>query len=452
MEATNRIPPQNEAAERAVLGTIMVQEQTLLKVVELLAPDDFYREGHRIVFEAMLSLFEKGQPHDLITVSNLLRDQNRLEKAGGYAYISQLTEVIPFVGTLVHHAHIIRQKSVLRKLIQTSVEVAARCYDAQDNIDALVDKAEQSIFEIAQARKKQGLIPARVAADAVRKKIDWLMEHRGKVTGISTGLRDLDRITCGLQKSDLILIAARPGMGKTVLGVDLIRAASVEKNLVSLIFSLEMSYPQLAMRMVSSEAGVDSQRIKTGDIDPKARERIDWAIKKVAGSSFYIDDTVGITVLEMRAKARRLKAERGLGLIVIDYTQLMQGRSESGNRNQEISEISRSLKIMAKELDVPVVALSQLNRSLESRTDKRPILSDLRESGSLEQDADIVIFIYRDEKYNPCTCADQCLCGRRGAAELIVSKHRNGPTGTVEVVWLGETTQFVDKWRGGDES
>lgn len=452
METTSRIPPQNVDAEQALLGTIMIQDQALLKVVELLVPEDFYRESHRVLFEAMLILFEQGQSHDLITVSSYLSDQNRIEKAGGSAYITQLTQIIPFVGTLVHHARIIREKAVLRRLIQTSTELAARCYDAQGDIDKLVDRAEQAIFEVAQSRKKQGLISARVAADAVGKKIDWLMEHRGKVTGVSTGLRDLDKILCGLQKSDLILVAARPGMGKTVLGMDLIRAASVEKKLVSLIFSLEMSHEQLAMRMVSTISGVDSQRIKTGDIDIKAKERLDWARKKVAESSFFIDDTAGITVLEMRAKARRLKVERSLDLIVVDYTQLMQGRSESGNRNQEISEISRALKIMAKELDVPVVALSQLNRSLDSRTDRRPILSDLRDSGSLEQDADIVIFIYRDEKYNPCTCAEQCLCGRRGAAELIIAKHRNGPTGMVEVVWLGETTQFVDKWKGGGEA
>ena len=451
-ETTNRLPPQNVEVERTLLGTIMLQDKALLMVVELLQPEDFYSNAHRVIFDALVSLFERQEPHDLLSVTNLLHDQNRLEKAGGKDYITQLTDVIPFTGMLEHHAKIIRQKAVLRRLIQSSNEVAARCYDAEgDDIDKLIDRAEQTIFEVAQSRKKQGPIPASVCAEEVRRRIDWLIEHRGKVTGIPTGLRELDKMLCGLQKSDLILVAARPGMGKTVLGIDMIRAVSVERNFVSLIFSLEMSHEQLAMRMVSSMAGVDSQRIKTGDIDSNAKDRIDLALKMVAKSRFYIDDTAGISVLEIRAKARRLKSEHDLGLIVIDYTQLMQGRSESGNRNQEISEISRSLKIMAKELNVPVVALSQLNRSLESRTDKRPILSDLRDSGSLEQDADIVIFIYRDEKYHPCTCDDYCRCGRRGAAELIVAKHRNGPTGTVEAVWLGETTQFVDKWRYGDE-
>jgi replicative DNA helicase len=452
MEATNmRKPPQNVEAEQTLLGIILIQEKSLLKVAELLSPEDFYRDNHKLIYAAALTLFERNEPHDLVAVSSLLRDQSLLEQAGGIAYLGLITDVIPFTGTLAHHAKIIREKAVLRRLIQASAELAARCYDSQDDIDALVDKAEQTIFEVAQSKKKQGLIFAPTAAEAVGRRIDWLMQHRCKVTGVSTGLRDLDRITCGLQKSDLILVAARPGMGKTVLGMDFIRAASVEKNLVSLIFSLEMSHEQLAMRMVSAISGIDAQRIKTGDIDIKAKERLDWARKKIAMSSFYIDDTAGLTVLEMRAKARRLKAERDLGLVVVDYLQLMQGHSRSENRNQEISEISRSLKIMAKELDVPVVALAQLNRSLESRTDKRPILSDLRDSGGLEQDADVVIFIYREEKYNPCTCDGYCGCGRRGAAELIVAKHRNGPTGTVEAVWLGETTQFVDKWRGGDE-
>ncbi len=452
MEATNRVPPQNIEAEQALLGTILIQDKALLKVVELLQPEDFYLERHKVIFDTLVTLFEQQAPHDSVSVTDFLRDRNRLEKAGGATYLSELTQVIPFTGMLVHHANIIRQKAVLRRLIQTSSELAARCYDAQGDIDALIDRAEQAIFEVAQSRKKQGLISARVAADAVGKKIDWLMEHRAKVTGVSTGLRGLDKMLCGLQKSDLIVIGARPSMGKSALMMGFVEAVSVEKNFVSLIFSLEMSHEQLAMRMVSAMSGVDSQRIRTGDIDAEAKKRLDWARKKVAGASFYIDDTVGISVLEMKAKARRLKSEHDLGLVVVDYLQLMQGRSESGNRNQEISEISRSLKIMAKELDVPVVALSQLNRSLESRTDKRPMMSDLRESGAIEQDCDVIMFIYRDEKYNPCTCTEQCLCGRRGAAELIIGKQRNGPTGTVEVVWLGETTQFVDKWRGGDAS
>jgi replicative DNA helicase len=426
----------------------MLQDKALLMVVELLEPEDFYIDRHKVIFEAAATLFEQQYPHDLVSVTDWLRDRNRLERAGGEAYLNQLTDVIPFTGMVEHHANIIRQKAILRRLIQSSNEVAARCYDAPDDIDALVDRAEQTIFEVAQSRKKQGPVSAAACAEAVGARIDWLMQHRGKVTGVSTGLRDLDRITCGLQKTDLIVVGARPSMGKSALMMGFVKAASVEKNLVSLIFSLEMSHEQLAMRMVSAEAGIDSQRIRTGDIDDEAKKRIDWARKKIARGSFYIDDTIGITVLEMKAKARRLKSEHGLDLVVVDYLQLMQGRAGSENRNQEISGISRALKIMAKELDVPVVALSQLNRSLESRTDKRPMMSDLRESGAVEQDSDVIMFIYRDEKYHPCTCDGDCICGRRGAAELIIGKQRNGPTGTVEAVWLGETTQFADKsWR-----
>ncbi|MCW5206704.1 replicative DNA helicase [Desulfobulbus sp. F5] len=377
--AAGRLPPQNVEAEQALLGTIMIQEQALLKVVELLAPDDFYREGHRIVFGAMLSLFEKGQPHDLITVSNLLRDQNRLEKAGGYAYISQLTEVIPFVGTLVHHAHIIRQKSVLRKLIQTSVEVAARCYDAQDNIDALVDKAEQSIFEIAQARKKQGFESmARIVPKAFDR-VTRLSQRKEHITGVATGYEELDRMTAGLQPSDLIILAARPSMGKTAMAMNIVQTASVINKIPSAVFSLEMSSEQLTLRMLCAVGKVDAQRVRTGRLIESDWPKLIRATGMLTDSPIYIDDTAGLTVLEMRAKARRLKSEHDLGLVVVDYLQLMQGRSGSENRNQEISEISRSLKAMAKELDVPVVALSQLNRSLESRTDKRPMMSDLRE-------------------------------------------------------------------------
>lgn len=440
-ETAGRVPPQNIEAEQVLLGTIMIQEQALLKVAELLVPEDFYRESHRILFEAMLTLFEQGQSHDLITVSSFLSDHNRLEKAGGSAYITQLTQVIPFTGTLVHYARIIRKKAVLRRLIQTSTELAARCYDAQGDIDKLVDRAEQAIFEVAQSRKKKNLTVASDVAAIGRASVNAFIANKGRITGVSTGLRELDRMTHGLQPSSLVVIAARPSMGKTTLLMDIIRAASINNKLSSLFFSIEMPANELALRMISSVSGINSEEIKNGCLDNHDIKAIDRAVSVISGGNYLIDDTVSITALEMRAKARRVKSERGLDLVAVDYLQLMQGNGD--NRNLEISEITRSLKIMARELDVPVIALSQLNRSLESRTDKRPMMSDLRESGAIEQEADIVLFIYRDEVYNKSSDNPD-----RGTAELIIAKHRNGPTGTVKVGFNGATTQFLNlSWR-----
>lgn len=706
--AAGRLPPQNVEAEQALLGTIMIQEQALLKVVELLIPEDFYRESHRVLFEALLILFEQGQSHDLITVSSFLSDQNRLEKAGGSAYITQLTQVIPFAGTLVHHARIIREKAVLRRLIQTSTELAARCYDAQGDIDKLVDRAEQAIFEVAQSRKKQGFEPMSRIVPKAFDRITRLSQRREHITGVATGYGELDRMTAGLQPSDLVIIAARPSMGKaqpldaqvltptgfkrmdelrlgdelasfdgtpsqvigifpqgrrqvyritfadgrsaeccaehlwrvhhqrwpaprilatvqllelltrkryqkrlwietfsgdfgsesvlpvdtscpteeqripadalnttratrlrllatllntnswveesgaircrtssrqladdvvqlvrslggtacfaekktrskrnnehitgkpayictlqlpdaaaqhlnllpalqdrikarqrvrrlnilsikptryaetqciavshpsqlyltdnyivthnTALAMNIVQHATVSGKVPTAVFSLEMSAEQLALRLLCSVGKVDAQRVRTGRLVDQDWPKLTRATGMLTESPIFIDDTAGITVLEMRAKARRLKSEHNLGLVVIDYLQLMQGRSGSENRNQEISEISRSLKAMAKELDVPVVALSQLNRSLESRMDKRPMMSDLRESGAIEQDADVIMFIYRDEVYNKSPENPN-----RGIAEVIIGKQRNGPTGTVKLTFLGEYTMF----------
>ncbi|MGR0482580.1 MAG: replicative DNA helicase [Candidatus Electronema sp. V4] len=688
--AAGRLPPQNVEAEQALLGTIMIQEQALLKVVELLVPEDFYRESHRVIFEAMLTLFEQGQSHDLITVSSYLSDQNRLEKAGGSAYITQLTQVIPFIGTLVHHARIIREKAVLRRLIHTSTELAARCYDAQGDIDKLVDRAEQAIFEVAQSRKKQGFEPMSRIVPKAFDRITRLSQRREHITGVATGYAELDRMTAGLQPSDLVIIAARPSMGKaqpldaqvlttagrfkrmgelrlgdelasidgqpsrvtgifpqgvrqvyrltfadgrsaeccaehlwrvrhrswpaprilataelmellaqrqrlwietfngdfgaetafpedifllgqeqfipaaylnaprpdrlrllasllniesrtkksgaihfrtvsrrladdvvrlvrslggsanfsanmprrgkhagqtvyfcklrvpalsqsrarrrtrqlkilrikptrlaetqciavshpsqlyitdeyvvthnTALAMNIVQHATVSGKVPTAVFSLEMSAEQLALRLLCSVGKVDAQRVRTGHLVDQDWPKLTRATGMLTESPIFIDDTAGISVLEMRAKARRLKSEHDLGLVVIDYLQLMQGRSGSENRNQEISEISRSLKAMAKELDVPVVALSQLNRSLESRTDKRPMMSDLRESGAIEQDADVIMFIYRDEVYNKSPENPN-----KGIAEVIIGKQRNGPTGTVRLTFLGEYTSF----------
>jgi replicative DNA helicase len=431
------IPPQNIDAEQAVLGTVLLQEKSVLNIAELLAPEDFYRDAHKTIYQAMLDLFDRREPHDLITVTNLLSDRNKLEEIGGAAYLASLTDIIPFSGTLVHHAEIIRKKSILRQLIQTTSEVAARCYDAQDDIDLLVDEAEKTIFEIAQSKKKQGF---QAMSDIVPKAFDRitrLFDRQEHITGIATGYEELDRMTAGLQPSDLIILAGRPSMGKTALAMNIVQHIAVIDKIPVAVFSLEMSVEQLALRMLCSMGRIDSQRIRTGRLLEKDWPDLTRATGMLTEAPIFIDDTAGITVLEMRAKARRLKSEHNLGLVVVDYLQLMQGRAKTENRAQEISDISRSLKAMAKELEVPVIALSQLNRSLESRTDKRPQLSDLRESGAIEQDADVIAFIYRDEVYNKAEDNPN-----RGLAEIIVGKQRNGPTGIINLTFRADITTF----------
>jgi replicative DNA helicase len=435
--AVGRLPPHNIEAEQVLLGTILIQEKSLLKVIELLSPEDFYRDSHKLIYAAAATLFERNQPHDMITVASLLQDQNRLEQIGGIAYLGMISDVIPFTGTLTHHAKIIREKAVLRRLIQTSAELAARCYDSQDDIDALVDKAEQTIFEVAQSKKKQGFEPmARIVPKAFDR-VTRLSERKEHITGVATGYEELDRMTAGLQPADLIIVAARPSMGKTSLAMNMVQYAALVNKVPTAVFSLEMSAEQLALRMLCSVGKIDSQKIRTGRLSDHDWPKLTRATGMLTDAPIHIDDTAGLTVLEMRAKARRLKSEHDLGLVVVDYLQLMQGHSRNENRNQEISDISRSLKAMAKELDVPVVALSQLNRSLESRPDKRPMMSDLRESGAIEQDADVIMFIYRDEVYNKSPENPN-----RGIAEVIIGKQRNGPTGTVKLTFLGEYTMF----------
>ena len=431
------LPPQNIEAEQAVLGTILIQDKALLKVIDLLQPGDFYRDAHKSIYAAMMALFDKHEPHDLITVTGLLSDQNKLEDVGGAAYLASLTDIIPFTGTLVHHARIIRKKSILRRLIQTSTEVAARCYDAQDDIDTLVDEAEKTIFEIAHSKKGEGFQPMSSVVPKAFDRINRLFDKQEHITGVATGYDELDRITAGLQPAEMIILAARPSMGKTALAMNIVQHAAMIGKVPVAVFSLEMSVESLALRMLCSLGPIDSQRIRTGRLIDSDWPKLTRATGMLSEAPIYIADTPGLTVLEMRAKARRLKSEQDLGLIVVDYLQLMQGKSSSENRAQEISDISRSLKAMAKELNVPVLALSQLNRSLENRTDKRPQLADLRESGAIEQDADVIMFIYRDEVYNRAEGNPN-----RGLAEIIVGKQRNGPTGVIKLSFLGEYTRF----------
>ncbi len=433
---SGRIPPQNPEAEQSVLGTILLSDDSFTTVLELISCDDFYLDRHKLIFEAMVLLFEKNEPHDIITVSNQLKDINKLEEAGDIAYLATLTSIVPVTANLAHYAKIIRQKAVLRSLIRVNTEIAGRCYEEQGDIDILVEEAEQAIFEIARSKSGQSFTHLKHIIPGAFETVEQLYKRKELITGVPTGYTEMDKMTAGLQPSDLIILAGRPSMGKTSFAMNIAQhAAQVEKIAVA-VFSLEMSKEQLTMRLLSSAGRIDSQRIRTGKLHDEDWPKLTRAVGMLTEAPMYIDDTAAISVLEMRAKVRRLSARSPLGLIVVDYLQLMRGHSTE-NRTQEISEISRSLKAMAKELNVPVIALSQLNRGLESRTDKRPMMSDLRESGAIEQDADVICFIYRDEVYNK---ADDN--PNKGLAEIIIGKQRNGPTGTVKLTFIKEYTMF----------
>jgi replicative DNA helicase len=419
----HRLPPQNMEAEQCVLGSVLLQQGALVKVIEFLSADDFYRDAHKTIFKAMVELFEKNEPQDLITVTSILKDKQRLDAIGGPAYLASLTDIVPAAANIAFYGKIIRQKAILRRLIQTSTEIAARCYEEQDDIDSLVDEAEQTIFDISRSKSNQSFQPLAKIIPNTFKSLEKRFERKELITG--------------LQPSDLIILAGRPSMGKTALAMNMAQNAATKHNIAVAIFSLEMSEEQLAMRMLCSESRVNSQDLRTGFIKDRDWPKLTKAAGDLSEAKIYIDDSPSITALEMRAKSRRLKTEFDIGLIIVDYLQLMQGRRSAERREQEISEISRALKAMAKELDVPVIALSQLNRSLENRPDKRPKLSDLRESGAIEQDADLICFIYRDEIYN--SAEDN---PKRGIAEVIIGKQRNGPTGKLELTFLKEYTTF----------
>ncbi|WP_240744733.1 replicative DNA helicase [Desulforhopalus sp. IMCC35007] len=433
---TMRIPPQNTEAEQAVLGSILLKADLLGSVLEILKPHDFYKDGHKIIFESMVDLFEKNEPQDLLTVSNLLSNTNKLDKIGGPAYLASLTSIVPVTANIVSYAKIIREKSILRRLISVNTDIASRCYEEQNDIDILVDEAEQAIFDIAGEKGDghfthiKSIVPKAFAA------VEQLYKRKELITGVPTGYSMIDRMTAGLQPSDLIILAARPSMGKTSFAMNIAQHAALVEKIGVAVFSLEMSKEQLVMRLLSSAGRIDSQRIRTGKLHNEDWPKLTRAVGMLSEAPIFIDDTPAISVLEMRAKVRRLSAQHDIGLIVVDYLQLMRGRSTE-NRTQEISEISRSLKALAKEHHVPVIALSQLNRGLESRTDKRPMMSDLRESGAIEQDADVICFIYRDEVYNKAEDNPE-----RGSAEIIIGKQRNGPTGTAKLTFIKEFTMF----------
>ena len=438
MPLPERVPPQNIEAEQSVLGAMLIKKEAITQAQELLRPDDFYREAHRLVIETMLELAGDNEAVDLVTLTEALRKKEMLEKVGGISFITALANYVPPAANIVYPAQIVKEKSELRHLIDAATEFASAAYEATDDGKDIMDDAEKKILAVAANQTGGAFEPIRnIVIDTVGR-VETLYENQGGLTGISTGFRDLDRDTSGLQKSDLILVAARPSMGKTAFTLNIATYAAMHGHTVA-FFSLEMSKEQLVQRMLCSEGGIDSQRLRTGQLEDADWDRLINTADRVSKASIYIADTAGINDMALRSKARRLKAEHGLDLIVIDYLQLMQGRarSSSDNRQPENSEISRSLKALARELDVPVVALSQLSRRVESRTVKKPLLSDLRESGSLEQDADIVMFLYREDYYDQET-------ERKNITEVIIAKHRNGPIGTIELFFQKEFTKFRD--------
>ncbi len=433
-----RIPPQSLEAEQSVLGSMLIDKEVVPVVMEILKPEDFYRPDHKEIYDVIIELFDRAQPIDLITVSERLKLHGKLDLVGGLEYLTNIATEVPTTANVKHYAKIVEEKALLRKLIKASSDIVDLGYSASEEVTFILDKAEQNIFDILQKRSSQGFVPIKDVLVDTFNKLEELYNNSGNITGIPTGFADLDFKTSGLHNSDLILIAARPAMGKTAFALNLAQNAAVHSNVPVAVFSLEMSREQLVNRMLCSEAMVDSNRMKTGKLEDNDWQKVAKALGPLSEAPIFIDDTPGVSITEIRAKCRRLKLEHNLGLVIIDYLQLMQGsRSKSENRQQEISEISRSLKILAKEINVPVITLSQLSRAPETRTDHRPILSDLRESGAIEQDADIVMFLYRDDYYNPET-------EKKNIAEVILAKHRNGSTGTVELVWLGQYTKFAN--------
>ncbi|MGD0075855.1 MAG: replicative DNA helicase [Candidatus Binataceae bacterium] len=435
-----RVPPQNLEAEESVLGAILLENEAINQTLEILTADDFYREAHRVLFRAMADLSDHNQPVDAITLTDALRAKGKLEEVGGPAYIAELAMRVPTAANVAHYARIVREKAVLRSLASVATEIASAAYDGQPNVDEFLDEAEHRVFEISERRIKPSFHSMQELTRDSLKLIEKLYERKELVTGVPTGFTDLDRITAGLQPSDLIIIAARPSMGKTALALNIAAyaATEAEPRIGVAFFSLEMSKEQLVLRLLCSEARVDSAKARAGYLGERDFPKLAQAAARLSEAPMFIDDSSDISPIVLKAKCRRLMRERdnNLGLVVVDYLQLMRSSRPGESREKEISEISRSLKAMAKELKVPVIALSQLNRQVETRPDRRPLLADLRESGAIEQDADVIAFIYRDEVYKGKDSKVP------GTAEIIVSKQRNGPTDTATLTYLREYTRF----------
>ena len=431
--------PSNVEAERSILGAILLDNAVCNQAIELLRRDDFFLDSHRRIFDKMVALTERLMPIDLITLSDELRRAGEFEQIGGATYIASLIDGVPRTDTIEPYAKLVKQKSMLRKLISASQQIVSLAFEEEDDADVIIDKAEHMIFQIAEDRVRQGF---QYIGDVAHRRLEQIEQMAGRpemITGVPTGFTDFDRMTSGLQRQELIVIAARPSMGKTALALNMAQYAAKNANVVG-IFSLEMSAEQLVSRLLCSEARVDAHRLRTGYLNREEWARLADALRRLCETKVFIDDSAAVSVMEMRAKCRRLKAEHGLDLLIVDYLQLMAGRGRIESRQQEVSQISRDLKGLAKELDIPVVALSQLSRAPEQRSEHKPQLSDLRESGAIEQDSDVVCFIYREELYNP---TDE----NQGTAELIIGKQRNGPTGMVQLAFLKEFTRFENMWR-----
>jgi replicative DNA helicase len=451
-ETAHRLPPQSLEAEMSVLGGVLLENEALNRALEILRPEDFYRESHRKIFNTLIALSEKGEPADLVTLTAALQQRGDLDGVGGSTYLSSLVDYVPTAANIVYYCRLVKEAAISRHLIRVATEIATRGYDGGE-VEQTLDWAEKSIFEITGMKTRPSYFSTREIMKDTFKAIERLYDRKELVTGVPTGFADLDTMTAGLQPGDLVVIAGRPSMGKTAFALNMVEQAAVlaEEKVPTIIFSLEMSKEQLVQRMLCSVSRVDASRLRTGHLGDSDWPKLTSGAGLLTEAPIYIDDTPAISVLELRAKARRLKAERNLGLIIVDYLQLMQGHNAE-NRQQEISEISRSLKALAKELSVPVLALSQLNRSLENRTDKRPIMADLRESGAIEQDADVIMFVYREAVYcEACKSREKtCDKGHEKNAEIIIGKQRNGPIGTVNLTFRGEFTRFENQSKRSD--
>ncbi|WP_281883320.1 replicative DNA helicase [Paenibacillus sp. YYML68] len=440
----DRIPPQNIEAEQAVLGAILLDGDALVTAMERVNGEDFYRGAHQRIYEAMIEIAEANEPVDLVTLTARLQDKQQLEEVGGITYLSQLAHSVPTAANVDYYAQIVEEKSMLRRLIRAATQIVTNGYAGEDEVGTLLSDAEQRIMEISQARSGSGFIAIKDVLMEVFDKVEMLYNQKGSTTGIRSGFSDLDKMTSGFQRSDLIIVAARPSVGKTAFALNIAQNVGVREKETVAIFSLEMGAAQLVQRMICAEANVDAGRMRTGFLESDDWEKLTMAIGSLSEANIYIDDSPSVTVADIRAKCRRLKKEKGLGMILIDYLQLIHGRGKGDNRQQEVSEISRTLKQIARELDVPVIALSQLSRGVEQRQDKRPMMSDLRESGSIEQDADIVAFLYRDDYYDKES-------EKKNIIEIIIAKQRNGPVGTVELAFLKNYNKFVGLDRSHSE-
>lgn len=442
-----KIPPQNLAAESSLIGSLLLDKEAIIKIADIVGADDFYVEKNRLIFEAIISLYEKREPIDLVTLSNKLEQMNELDNIGGASYLTGLVNGVPSAAHITEYARIVAQKATMRNLISAANVIGSLAYDEEKPLDNLLDSAEQTLFDVSQKHLKQNFTPIKDVLTESFDRLDSLHKDKKKIRGVPTGFRNLDNLLAGLQKSDLIILAARPSMGKTSLALNIAQNVAVKEGIPVGIFSLEMSKEQLIDRLLAGEAGIDSWKLRTGNLEDRDFEKLNRAMGVLSEAPIYIDDSAVTNVMEMRTKARRLQSEHDLGLVVIDYLQLMSGRAGgTDNRVQEISEISRGLKGLARELNVPVIALSQLSRNVENRSPQIPQLADLRESGSIEQDADVVMFIYREDYYNKET-------DRVNIADVLVKKHRNGPVGEVEMSFSPEQMLFrsMDRTRPPSE-